>query len=243
MNIVKTWLVSFGCVCALTVSAKDSTTPSRYQSALEGVPAAELPAKAADMVKQVKARDWANTTVGVTKSAVTINPAAAPAVVGAIARSVPDMAAVAAGTAAAEQPKQAAAIAKAAAAAAPAKAGKIAAAVCRAVPNDYKAIATAVAQAVPGSSKEVLQAVASAVPELKPGLEKALASYTGGTMNVAAVLDQASASKDGSGISSGPPPRGPTVGPPFIPLSGTPASISPATSGQVPTGGRDYAHP
>jgi len=235
--------LSLACVCAFTVSAKDSTAPSRYQTALEGVPAAELPAKAADMVKQVKARDWANTTVSVTKSAVTINPAAAPSIVGAIARSVPDMAAVAAGTAAAEQPKQAAAIAKAAAAAAPAKAGKIAAAVCRAVPNDYKAIAAAVAQAVPGSSKEVVQAVASAIPELKQGLEKALASNAGGSMNVAAVLDQAGATKDGSGISSGPPPRGPTVGPPFIPLTGTPNTVTPATSGEVPTGGRDYARP
>ena len=95
--------------------------------------------------------------MNVVKGAVGINPAAAPAIVGAIARAVPDMASVAAGAAAAEQPKQASAIAKAAAAAAPSKAGKIVTAVCRAVPNEYRNIAVAVSQVVPASGKEIAE--------------------------------------------------------------------------------------
>jgi hypothetical protein len=164
-------------------------------------------------------------------------------VVSAISRAVPDMAAMAAGTAAAEQPKQASVIAKAAAAAAPAKAGKIVVAICRAVPTDYRSVAIVVAQTVPGSAKEVLKAVASAIPELKVGIEKALAAYTGNTISVAAVLDQANNPQASMETTKGSSPRGPTVGPPFIPLSGTVTTVTPATSGEVPTGGRDYAKP
>ena len=227
----------------MPVLAKDASATSRYQQALAAVPAPELPAKAAELVKQAKTRDLATTTVGVTKAAVTINSATAPSVVGAIARAVPDMADVAAGAAAAEQPKQAAAIAKAAAAAAPSKAGKIVVAVCRAVPKDYRSVAVAVAQTVPGSAKEVLAAVASAIPELKSGVEAALTAYTGDTISVAAILDQASDSLNGTAAAKGSSARGPTVGPPFIPLSGTVTTITPDTSGEVPTGGRDYAKP
>src|SRR5262245_28108345 len=92
---------------------------------LAKVPAAELPAKSAGLVREAKARDREAVTRDVVKSAVEINPAAAPLIVNAIAQSVPDMSAVAAGVAATQQPKQAAAIARAAAAVAPAKASKI----------------------------------------------------------------------------------------------------------------------
>jgi hypothetical protein len=118
--------------------ASESSKASPYRDTLKSVPAAELPAKAADMVKQAKERDWGSRTVAVVKDTAAINPAALTAVVAAIAKAVPEMAAIAAETAAIEQPKQAAAVAKAAAAAAPAKAGKITAAVCRAAPNDYR---------------------------------------------------------------------------------------------------------
>ena len=152
-----------------------------------GVP----PGKAADLVSQAKARDRKATTINVVKAALGINPAAAPAIVGAIARAVPEMAAVAAGAAAAEQPKQAAAIAKAAAAAAPSQAGAIVGAVCRAVPNQYQAIAIAVSQAAPDAGQEIINALTSAVPGLKPSIEKVLAGYGGTVPSVAVTLDQA----------------------------------------------------
>jgi hypothetical protein len=235
--------LSLSCLNSLTAVAKDSNTPTHFQRILAAVPAAELPAKAADLVKQAKVCDWTNTTVGVTKAAVTINPAAAPSIVGAIARAVPDMAAIAAGIAAAKQPKQATAIAKAASAAAPSEAGKIVAAICRVAPKQYRLVALVVAQTVPSSATDILRAIASAIPELEPGVESALATHSGKSISVAAVLDLASAAKNDGGSVDGSPPRGPTVEPPFLPFSSTVKTVSPNTSGEVPTGGRDYGTP
>ena len=231
-------------------AGKDTAQPNPCIGALAAVPAAELPAKAADLVLHAKSRERQTTTINAVKAAMTLNPAATPALVGAIARAVPAMASVAAGTAAAEQPKQAAAIAKAAAAAAPAKAGQIVAAVCRAVPNQYQAIAMAVAEAVPGAGKAILNGVASALPQLKPSIEKALASYSGNVISVADTLAQAAriaaatdtASSPGQGGNASGA-RGPAVGPPYIPLTTTPTSVTSGSSGEVPTGGRNYAAP
>ena len=228
--------------------AADSNT----KEVLAHVPAAELPARAASLIKEARARDREAVTLDVVKTAVALNPAAAPIIVSAIARAVPDMAAIAAGVAAAEQPKQAAAVARAAAAAAPSKAGRIVVAVCRAVPNDYRNIAVAVAQAVPASGKEILNAVALALPDLKPGIERVLAGYSGNTPTVAKVLDPSIQSQDSVpsrplGLMPAPLPRTPVIGPPFIPLSGTPTNVVPTTSGNVPPGARggptDYARP
>ena len=69
---------------------KDAPKVNPFNATLAAAPAAELPAKAADLVQRAKSRDRYTTTVNVVKAAVGINPAAAPAIVGAIARSVPD---------------------------------------------------------------------------------------------------------------------------------------------------------
>ncbi len=216
--------------------AKDGPKPNPFIETLSSVPAAELPARAAQLVKESKARAREATTINVVKAALGINPAAAPALVGAIARAVPEMAPVAARTAAAEQPKQASAIAKAAAAAAPSQAGKIVAAVCRAVPKEYRSIAIAASEAVPDAGREILNAVASALPDLKLSIEKTLANYGGNVPFVGNALDQATKLSQNES-------RPPTIGPPYIPLSGTPANIDPSTSGEVPPGGRNYARP
>ena len=255
-------LLSVAFLAAFSSFGKDAPKANPFNQTLSAVPAAELPAKAADLVLQAKSRNRNATTIDVVKAAVGINPAAAPAIVGAIARSVPDMASVAAGAAAAEQPKQASAIAKAAAAAAPAKAGKIVAAVCRAVPNEYRNIAVAVSQAVPTAGREIVTAVAAALPDLKPGIDKTLAGYGGGVVSVASTLDQAAvvaktstASAAGAsvaaptattpGVAAGSPTvaRGPTVAPPYFPLTSTPTNVTTSTSGEVPEGGRNYAKP
>jgi hypothetical protein len=239
---------------------KDAPQANSLNEVLAAVPAAELPAKAADVILHARSRERQATTVNVVKSAVGINPAAAPAIVGAISRAVPDMASVAASTAAGLQPKQAAAVAKAAAAAAPAKADKIVTAVCRAVPNEYRNIAAAVAQVVPGAGKEIVNAVAAALPGLKPAIDSTLAAYGGNVVSVADTLDRATKVSLGSLTSvsvvptvpsmSGNPSaqgvsmaRGPAVGPPYHPLTRTPTNVTPATSGEVPEGGRNYAAP
>jgi hypothetical protein len=228
---------------------KEATKANPFNETLSAAPAAELPAKAADLVLQAKPRARQNVTINVVKSAVGINPAAASAIVGAIARAVPEMAAVAAGTAATEQPKQASAIAKAATAAAPAKAGAIVLATCRAVPNAYREIAMAVAQAVPNASKEIVTAVGSAIPDLKAGIAKAMTSYggsvpsVGDTLTQAATISQSSQLADSPGLPRGPMVRGPSVGPPFMPLPPGTTNVTSATTGQVPAGGRNYAAP
>jgi hypothetical protein len=252
-------------LAAGSVLAKDAPQANPYNEVLTAVPAAELPAKAADLVSHAKSRDRQEATIQVVKAAVAINPAAAPAIVGAVARAVPDMAAIAASTAAAEQPKLAPAIAKAAAAAAPGKAGKIVAAVCRAVPNQYRDIAVAVAQVVPGSGKDIVNSVGTALPDLRPAIERVLAGYGRSVVSVASTLDQA-ASVARASASPGtvtpltaapatpaapvtvvglpaPMARGPTVTPPYWPLTQTPTNVTPGTSGDVPEGGRNYAKP
>jgi|ERR1035437_7994937 hypothetical protein len=260
MKYITCILLSVAFLVAGNCFAKDAPTANPFNKILTAVPAAELPAKAADLVSQAKPRDRQAATVNVVKAAVGINPAAAPAIVGAIARAVPKMAAVAAGTAAAEQPKQASAIAKAAAAGAPSQAGAIVRAVCRAVPNEYRNIAIAVSQAVPGAGKEILNAVVSALPELKPSIEKVLAGYGGSVPSVAMALDQAatvSQAKAAYGTApstvvrqpasstpvGAPMARGPASGPPYIPLTTTPTNVTSGTSGEVPGGGRNYAAP
>jgi hypothetical protein len=229
--------------------AKDSS----YKDTLSHVPAAELPVRAAELIKNANARSRETVTIGVVKAAVSINPAAAPVIVASIARAVPDMASIAAATAAAAQPKQAVAITKAAAAAAPSKAALIVVAVCRAVPADYKNIAVAAAQAVPGSDKEILTAMAAAFPELKSGIDSLLTSHSGNPPNVSYALTSISpaTSQSGPGTTTpsipAPLARGPAIGPPFIPLSQTPTNVTPGTSGNVPPGTRggptDYAQP
>ena len=243
-------MIALGAICLAAVGsfAKDSAKP--LQATLSDVPAAELPAKALELVSAAKASHRKPETVEVVKAAVAINPAAAPAIVGAIARALPEMAPIAAATAAAEQPKQAGAIAKAAAAAAPKMAYRIVLMVCQAVPREYRAVAIAVAEAVPGSEKDVLAAVEAALPDLKYSIQRALASSGGGISTVAATLDQAASlpksqpsSETSTTIGGTPMPRGPAIGPPFVPLGSTPGDVTSGSSGNVPPGGRDYAQP
>ncbi len=248
-------IIALGMIClgAVNLLAKDNPKANSFKEALSGVPAAERPAKAAQLVKEAKARERETTTMNVVKVVLGINPAAATAIVGAVSRTVAEMAPVAAGTAAAEQPRQACTIAKAAAAAAPSQAGKIVVAVCRAVPNEYRCIAIAVSLAVPGSGKEILDAVGVALPDLKPYIEEALASHhpSGGasSLSVATTLDQATKLSQGAyrDLPSGPP-SGPLLG---TALAGRNSSGQSGGGGHGgggvigggTGGGRDYAKP
>ena len=247
---------------------KDEPKVNPFKQVLSSVPAAELPAQAADLVLKANSQEQATITADVVRAAVGLKPAAAPAIVAAIAKKVPDMAPVAAGVAATEQPKQAAAIAKAAAAAAPEQVRGIVLAVCRAVPNEYRSIAAAVSKALPNASEKILDAVASAFPELRLYIRQTLVAYGGNVASVPAVLDQAARLTQQATTTASPnltmsprapvnPPapagpsvtmpaplaRGPSVGPPYLPLTTTPTNVTPGTAGPVPAGGRNYAAP
>jgi hypothetical protein len=273
MNKTIRFTLSLAFMVASISFAEGTPKSNPFKQVLASVPAAEMPAKAAELIARAKTRDRATTTLDVITAAIAINPAATPTIVAAAARSMPYMASAVAGIAAAEQPKQAAAIAKAAAAAAPSQARKIVMAVCRAVPNDYRSIALAVSEAVPTASKEILNAIASAFPQLKPYIEQALIAHGGNASVLSSVLDDAvklaqvspaagraattlnrplaSASTTISqptppgtlSVATAPLARGPAVGPPFIPLSNTPTNATPGGSGTVPAGGRNYSEP
>src|ERR1044071_8153029 len=109
----------------------ETSQAAAFKKLLANVPVPELPAQAAKLVVDAKAKEQKSVTIGVVRAAVERSPVAAPFVVSAVTRAVPSVAAVAAATAVSLQPKQAGAIAKAAAAAAPSQAASIVAAVCK----------------------------------------------------------------------------------------------------------------
>ena len=116
MKILKITMSVAAAMLALTLVSRAGDTPKAnpFLAVLSTTTQAELPAKAADLVAQADARQREQTTVDVVKAAGGLNPAAAAVIVGSIARTTPEMAALAAGTAVGLVPYQAAAIARAA---------------------------------------------------------------------------------------------------------------------------------
>jgi hypothetical protein len=242
-------------VLALTLTARAGDTPAAnpFLPVLSTTTQAELPAKAADLVAQAKAKQQQQTTIDVVKAAVGLNPAAAAAIVGSIAQKTPAMAAIAASTAAGLVPNQAATIARVAAAAAPQQAGKIVEAVCRALPATYAEVAGAVADVVPGAGKEILAGVSAAIPVFKGPIDKVLLAGKDGVPSVNAVLEQVKRTEllvsfraGADGIILGPPVPlivNPVINPPYLPPPPSPVNLDPGSGGQVPIGGRNYAYP
>ena len=234
-------------IAAVKLCAGDTPSANPYFSTLKTVSPAELPAKSAALVTQADTKSRVESTINVVKAAVGLNPAAAAAIVGTIAQSVPEMASVAAGAAVALVPDQAVAIARAAAAAAPSEAGKIVEAVCHLVPNEFRAVAETVAAVAPGAGKAILAGVSAAIPELKEPINKVLLSFSSGNPSVTDVLGQVTTIAK---VNSSPDPVASAgapsfhFGPPYTPPPTTPVTITPpVTGGQVPPGGRTYASP
>jgi hypothetical protein len=249
-------VVGVALAMAMNASAGDSTVPNPYFAVLSGTTAAELPAKSAELVAKADAQQRQQTTIDVVNAAVPLNPAAAPAIVGSIAQSAPEMAAIAAATAVGLVPNHAAAIARAAAAAAPKQAGRIVEAICRVLPAAYVEVAEAVADVVPGAGKEILAAIPTAIPALNDSFNKVLASYNGKVPSVSTVLIQVQSSVPVATVAqlpqstfASPALAGPTPGPPFVPTVGPPfggppanhQNLDPGSGGQVTS--RDYSAP
>jgi len=213
------------------------------KAAFSKVPTAEVPAKEADLVSQAEANGRDAVAVDVVKDALKKNPTLAAAVVGAICRKSVETAPTVAATAAGIQRKQVKLIAQAAAAAAPSKAGEIVKAVCKVAPADYREVVLAVAQVAPKAAKEILEGLSEALPNLKGPIDQAVASYSGQPLSVAPVLDRiAPAASPRLAATATPPLRGPTIGGPYVPYSGTATNVPP-NGGNVPPGGRNYAAP
>jgi hypothetical protein len=236
MKIIGTIAVAL-CLFGFNAVAADAPNVETLRATLAAAPAPELPALAVKLIQEAPAREREATTISVVKIAVGINPAAASIIVGAIARALPEIAAVAAGTASAAQPKEAAAIAKAAAKSAPARAGKIVSAVCAAAPLEYAGVAVGVAEAAPTSGKEILMAVGGAVPNLKPFIEKELAGTGLAPVPVASALG---AAQRNAGLA--PSAMGAPSSAPYVPPSSTTSGAQPDNGGPAP-GGRQYSSP
>jgi hypothetical protein len=250
---------------AAGVNAEDKTVSSPALSVLSSASSAELPAKAAELVAQADAKNLKQTTIDVVKAAVGLNPAAAPAIVGSIAQAVPNAAATASAQAAVLVPNQAVLIARAAAAACPSKAAAIVEAICLVLPADYAKVAVAVSEVVPGAAKDILVAIETAIPQLKAAIDQTVASYQGNLPSLSTVLSQVAQTESSattlaitagtlgpssstlSTTSGSKPvslPRGPTIGEPYVPVTGTPIIITPGSGGQTPPdGGRGYSAP
>jgi len=217
--------------------AEAATTKEMVRAALKSVPTAEVPARAAELVAQASADTRESITVEAVRVAVKAHPTIASAIVGSIAKQSPATAAIAAATAAKLQPKQVKSIAQAAAAAAPTQAGEIVKALCKALPDSYREVALVVALAVPSATIEILAGLSEGLPSIKSALDSVIASYSGQVPSVAAVMDRVVPTT----IVTSSDLRGPTIGAPFIALSGTPTNAPPGND--VPPGGRDYARP
>ena len=190
-----------------------------YKQTLSSVTVLEMPATAAELVKQAAKTDREVVTSAVVNNAAALKPTALPAVVGAIAKSVPEMAPTAASVAAAAQPKLALDIARAAAASAPEQA---------------VAIVKAIGVALPAQVRDVALVVATVVPKDAAQTLITLANEASSSGTVAAATQS----------SSTPPPRPPSIGAPYNPLpGGTPGQGSVTNSGAIPGGGVDYSTP
>ena len=231
-------------IATAKLRAGDTHSANPFFGTLSTVSPAELPAKSAELVSQAGSKNRLETTADVVKAAVGLNPAAAAAIVGTIAKSTPEMASVAAATAVALVPNQAISIAHAAAAAAPSEAGKIVEAVCRVVPNAFKAVANTVAGVAPGEGKAILAGISAAIPALQEPIGKALAASNVANPSVSDVLGQVSSIATASYASAGlPVSAAPTPGPPYVAPPNTPINLQPANGGEVQTGGRIYSNP
>ena len=209
----------------------------------------ELPAKAAHLVQCAKSAERSELTRSVVQAAGRVSVAVVPAVVGAISKTVPEMAVLAASEAAREQPAQAWAIARAAAAGAPAQTRAIVLAICRAVPGASAKIALEVEHAVPNSGSHLREAPSipgirnASLTNSEPGWASPFKS-TIPAPGIARTFPEPEQVRRGYRTAHRDPlARGPINGPPFVPRPGTVTTITPSTSGTVPTGGRNYARP
>jgi hypothetical protein len=230
-------------------AAEQAARTNPYIEKLAQVKVPELPATCANLVSAAIAEECEAVTVDVVSAGASINAAALSSVVGAIAKARPEMSALAAATAVTHEPSLTSQIVRAAVGSAPNKAGAIVYAVCTSNPGSYRTVAAIAEQLAPAQKQQILSSVSAALPEQRSFITQAQANGSA-ERSVAAILADASVLSSQSGLSSETlasannfNTRGPTLGPPYQPLTGTPTSSDPSTTTNVPPGGRDYATP
>ena len=166
---------------AASASSLAPDTKAAAVKALKNVTAAELPAKAAQVVASATRSDRESVAIVVVRTVGAKNPFALVSVVASISKTSPEVASVVAATAAAIAPKQAREIALAAAKAAPSVSDKIAAAVATSVPVSAVSVAESLAKNQPEAAARIFAAVSAAVPGATPQLAKRTTSRAAGS--------------------------------------------------------------
>jgi hypothetical protein len=185
------WLF-FGAACLGgedNLWAQTNPPAGYYVRVLKSAPLAELPARAAELISQAKTNALEDATFEVVKAAVARAPAAAPAVVGWIAKTTPAMAGTAAATAVTLVPQLLVYIARAAAAEAPSRAGEVVAALTRLAPWNYHDIALGVAKFAPGHEAGIVAGLRTAIPEVGIIMDQNQPKLDANAPNLTVVLD------------------------------------------------------
>jgi hypothetical protein len=159
------------CTIALVAAAASlSANTAKIESLkkeFSTVRALELPARAASTVAAAKQADRQELAGDVVRAALDVKASSAPLLVGAIARSTPEVAASSAVTAASIQPKETARITRAAVGAAPSEAEAIVSALTKEHPTAFAVVAISAVDVAPKSAQAILRGVTSANPTLK----------------------------------------------------------------------------
>ena len=161
-------LASLTCFATSPAQALTEKEASAINKTIIEAPAADLPIKAAEMVKQAAKKEKEAVAVAVVRAAIAKKPASAVPVVSSVVKAAPATALAVVAAATKLAPDQMEAIAVAAALAAPELADKIVAAIAEVFPKAEERVAKAVMLAVPQSQAKIRQRT-SGHPEASSG--------------------------------------------------------------------------
>lgn len=150
-------IASLTCFVTSPAQALTEKEVSVINKTIKEAPAADLPAKAAEMVKQAAQKEKEAVAVAVVRAAIAKKPASTVPVVSSVVKAAPATAPAVAAAAAKLAPDQVEAIATAAALAAPDLADKIVAAIADVNPKAEERVAKAVMLAVPQAQAKIRQ--------------------------------------------------------------------------------------
>jgi hypothetical protein len=163
-------LAALSFFAAPSASALSQSDVQVIKKAVATVPAAEVAAKAAQLISEASKADRQEVALTTLRAVASTRPAALVAVVAAMAKVAPDVSAVVAAEAAKLSSDQASEIAKAAVTSAPGQAAKIAAAVAKETPVSATKVTRSVALIVPEQTNAIKEAVVASVPAAKTDL-------------------------------------------------------------------------
>jgi hypothetical protein len=157
-------LAALSFVAAPSANALSRSQVVAIKKVVADVPAAEVAARAADLVSQADKTDRKDIALATVREIVSKRPSTLIAVVAAIAKAAPEVSVAVATEAAKLAGDQAAAIARAASSGNPAQAEKIASEVAKVAPSSATKITRAVAGVVPDQSVRIVETVVASVP-------------------------------------------------------------------------------